>query len=65
MPRRRKAVLATLDGVTHSALEDVVGAVTTACGIPCGRATLYSIGVFEAGTPEIDCMACVAATCAG
>lgn len=55
-------VRATLAGITHDARRWSNGAVSAACGVPCGKVEVFDVGIFTVGMPEVDCMACIAAT---
>lgn len=58
---RGHAVRATLYGITHAAHRWSNGAVSAACGVPCGKAEVLDVSIFTVGMPEVDCMACIAA----
>ncbi len=54
-------VRATLDGVTHSARQDVDGRVFSACGMWVGKAEIHQLGVLALLPPDVDCMSCLVA----
>jgi len=59
--RGYNVVRATLNGITHTALQWMNSSVIASCGQPCGLAEIYEIGMGIAGVPAVDCMSCLVA----